>query len=163
MSIPANKREEMIQGLPVRSEVIDLLLKSKSFGALGRYFEAPEYFYSIGYPENPGDWPELGNRDLLPLWEFSEEVYALDLLSNELVIFDIECPDEYEVLGSIDQAIFRMIELHTWEFGGGEQEVNEAVNFAKEIKFPNLSGLSSLFSKYMECTEDMIREFRQSL
>ncbi|GAA6132106.1 hypothetical protein [Halopseudomonas sabulinigri] len=163
MSVPAHKREELIKGLSVRPAVICLLLNSEDFGALARYFEVPEYFYSKGHPEKPGDWPELGNRDLLPLWEFSEEIYAHDLLSNELVLFNIECPSEYEILGSIDQAIFKMIELHTWEFGGEDQEVNEAINFAEKVKLPNISGLTNLFSKYMECTEDMIREYRQSL
>ncbi len=163
MSVPENKREEMIRGLSVRPEIIDLLLKDKDFGSFARYFEAPEYFYSRGYPEKSGDWPELGSRDLLPLWEFSEEIYALDLTSNELIIFNIECPREFDVFSSIDQAIFKMIELHTWELGGEGQEVGEAIQFAEKVKLPNISGLTNLFSNYMECTEDMITEFRHSL
>jgi hypothetical protein len=163
MSVPANKREEAIRGLSLRPEVTELFLKSEVHGPLSRYFESPHYFYSRGYPEKSGEWPELGNRDLLPLWEFSEEIYALDLLSNELVIFNIECPGEYELLGSIDQGIFKMIELHTWDFGGQEQEVSEAISFAERVKLPNILGLTNLFSRYMECTDDMITKFRQSL
>ncbi len=139
------------------------MLKNEELGAFSRYFELPQYFYSKGYPENPGDWPELGNRELLPLWEFSEEIYALDLLSNKLVFFKIECPSDYESLDSIDQAIFKMIELHTWELGGEEKEINEAIEFAKRVKLPNISGLTELFAKYVECTEKMITGFRQSL
>jgi hypothetical protein len=85
------------------------------------------------------------------------------LISNYLVTFNIECPGEYELLDSIDQAIFKMIELHTWEFGGEEQEINEAIEFAEKVKLPNVSGLTNLFAQYMECTEEMIAEFRQSL
>lgn len=163
MSVPANKREETIRGLSLRPQVTELLLKNADFGALSRYFELPQYFYSKGYPESPGDWPELGNRELLPLWEFSEEIYALDLISNKLLTFNIEYPTEYESLDSIDQAIFKMIELHTWEFGGEEQEINEAIEFAERVKLPNISELTKLFAQYMECTEEMITEFRQSL
>ncbi|WP_415898128.1 hypothetical protein [Neptuniibacter sp. QD57_21] len=163
MSVPEHKRKAAIKGLSLRPEVIKLLLKSEGFGELSRYFEQPDYFYARGYPEKPGYWPELKNRELLPLWEFSEEIYALDLLSDKLVFFNIECPSEYELLNSIDQAIFKMIELHTWEFGGEETEISEAIDFAEKVKLPNISGLTSLFARYLECTEDMISEFRQSI
>lgn len=163
MSVPAKKREDTIKELSLRPEVVNLLLKSEEFGALSRYFELPEYFSSRGYSEKSGYWPELENRELLPLWEFSEEIYALDLLSHKVVSFNTECPSEYEILDSIDQAIFRMIELHTWEFGGEDKEISEAIEFAEKVKLPNISGLTSLFAKYLECTEDMISEFRQSL
>lgn len=163
MSVPANKREETIKSLSLRPEVTELLLNNAEFGALSRYFELPQYFYSKGYPESPGDWQELGNRELLPLWEFSEEIYALDLFSGKLLSFDIECPNEYESFDSIDQAIFKMIELHTWEFGGGEEEINEAIQFAERVKLPNISELVKLFAQYMDCTEEMIAKFRYSL
>ncbi|WP_036182390.1 hypothetical protein [Marinobacterium lacunae] len=163
MSVPANKREEAIRGLFLRPEVTELLLKHAEFGALSRYFELPHYFYSKGSPEGPGEWPELVDRELLPLWEFSGEIYAVDLLSNKLLAFNIEYPTEYELLDSIDQAIFKMIELHTWEFGGEEQEIEEAIEFAERVKLPNISGLTKLFAQYMECTEEMITEYRQTL
>jgi hypothetical protein len=163
MSVPANIREETIRGLSLRPEVTELLLKNAEFGALSRYFEFPHYFYSKGHPESSGDWPEFGDRELLPLWEFSEEIYALDLLSNKLLTFNIEFPTEYELLDSIDQAIFKMIELHTWEFGGEEQEINEAIEFAERVKLPNISGLTKLFAQYMECTDELITEYRQTL
>ncbi len=163
MSVPANKREEAIKSLSLRPEVTELLLKNAEFGALSRYFEMPQYFYSKGYPESPGDWPELRNRELLPLWEFSEEIYALDLLSRKLFSFSIECPNEYELFDSIDQAIFKMIELHTWEFGGEEQEINEAIEFAERVKLPNIPELAKLFTQYFECTEEMIAKYRHSL
>lgn len=163
MSVPANKREEEIKGLSLRPEVTELLLKSLEFGAFSRYFELPQSFCSKGYPESPGDWPELGSRELLPLWEFSEKIYTLDLLSKKLFSFYIEEPSDYESFDSIDQAIFRMIELHTWEFGGEEQEIKEAIEFAERVKLPNITGLTKLFAQYMECTEEMIAKYRSSL
>ncbi|ROT98738.1 hypothetical protein EB809_12840 [Marinobacter sp. R17] len=163
MSVPLHEREATIRGLKLRPEVVDLLLKNDDFGPFSRYFEEPEYFYSKGYPDKPGDWPEVGNRELLPLWEYSEEIFALDLLSEKVVSFYTESPDEYELVDSIDQAIFMMIELHTWESGGSDKEINEAIEFAEKVRLPNISGLMRLFERYRECTDSMISKFRQTL
>lgn len=77
--------------------------------------------------------------------------------------FCIECPEEYELVDSIDQAILGIIELHTWGFSGSEQEIIDAIEFAERVKLPNISGLRNLFAKSMECTKEMITEFRQLL
>ncbi len=163
MVIPENKREESIKASTLRSELVDLLLKKRDFGRFSHYFEKPTYFYSRAYPDEPGAWLELGNKELIPLWEYSEEVFALDLLSNKVISFYIECPDEYEVLNSIDHAIFGVIEHHTWETGGSDQEVRESIEFANKIGLPNMPGLEKLFSNYMQCTEEMIAEYRETL
>ncbi|WP_445357322.1 hypothetical protein ACJJIC_15070 [Microbulbifer sp. ANSA002] len=156
MSVSESKREETIKGLSLRPELVDLFLEKDDLGAFSRYFEKPEYFYSVS-------WPQFKERELLPLWEFSEEIYALDLIENKLISFNIESPEEYEIFDSIDQGLFNMIELHTWEFGGEDQEISEAIEFAKRVKLPNIQGLLDLFANYMACTEEMISEYKNAL
>jgi hypothetical protein len=164
MSISENNRESEIMSLGLRPELVSLLLNKLDCGSFSKYFEKPEYFYSKGSPENSGYWPERGKRNLLPLWEHSEKVYALDTAKNtEGISFYIECPEEFDTFSSIDQAIFQMIELHVWEYGGSEKEIIEALDFAHKIALPNISGLKQLFSNYMVCTEEMITDYRRTL
>jgi hypothetical protein len=163
MNVPETKRESAIKRLSVRPELVALFLGQDKFGAFSRYFEKPEYFYSRESIESARSWPQFEVGELLPLWEFSEDIYALALKTNKLVSFNIECPEEYELFDSIDQGLFKMIELHTWEFGGEDQEISEAIEFAERVKLPNTSGLLNLFANYFDCTEEMVLEYRNTL
>ena len=156
-------RETYLKNLNLRPQVLELLLGNFDCGAFSDYFQAPEYFYSHGSPENPGLWPELGERKLVPLWEHSEFIYSIDTLNDEVISFHIENPNEIERYKSIDDAIFKMIELHVWEYGGTLDEINESIRFAKQIALPNLAGLKKLLVDHMACTEDMLNEFRATL
>jgi hypothetical protein len=165
MSISEIDREEEINALGLPPVLNDLLLFKIDCGAFSQYFEKPHYFYSKGYPDNPGYWPELGERKLLPLWERGGEIYALDIISSNIegISFYAECPEEFEKFQSIYEAIFKIIELHTWEFGGEEKEIEEAITFAKLIGLPNIQGLENLFCNYLDCTEEMIGTYKQTL
>ena len=37
-----------------------------------------------------------------------------------------------------------MLVLHVWEYGGGDKEADEALRFAKQLCFPEVSRLSAL-------------------
>lgn len=165
MSVLEKDREAVIKKLGLRPELTDLLLYNLDCGAFSSYFVKPEYFYANGSPDSPGFWPELGDRNLLPLWEHFEKIYAIDIKNNrnEGVSFYIESPEKYETFRNIDKAIFKMIELHVWEYGGTEKEIEESIQFAKKVSLPNLHGLKNLFENFMECTDDMIKRYSDTL
>ncbi|RGP52502.1 hypothetical protein [Pseudomonas abyssi] len=128
-------------------------------------FQEPYYFYSRGAPEDPGHWPELAGRALLPLWEHSERVFAADVGASptEYISFPLENPNEYDSYGvSVMKAIFHMLELHVWEYGGGEQEVLESEILAGRLEFPNLSELGNMLAEPM-CSQERIDRYIEQL
>ncbi len=160
------ERVERINGLAVRQEVKQLLTGLLEVGPFQEYFAEPSYFYAQGYPHSPGSWPTFGDRKLLPLWQHCEKLYALDVGTDhpELLSWYIESPEEFTVIPSVDTALFDMIVLHVWEFGGEEQEALEAMHFARQIRLPNLERLRDV----LQCAPDeypseMIDEYRHSL
>ncbi len=165
MHISQEQRSEYIDPLAIRDELKQLLNGKLELGPFQDYFSEPTYFYSQGYPDNPGNWPTFTNRTLLPLWQWDDTIYALDVSGDlaEVVSWDIECPEEYQIAPSLDAAIFDMIDLHVWEYGGDEQEAAEAMQFAKHIALPNITQLAALLANVEETSEETIAEYRSSL
>lgn len=165
MHVLNEDRISQIDELAIRSELKQLFAGTLQIGPFQEYLEQPSNFYSQGWPDKPGNWTTFSERKLLPLWQHSEKLYALDLNSNphECISWYAECPNEYETIRSIDNAIFEMIVLHVWEYGGDRQEANEAIVFAELVGLPNIDGLRTLLSNYAECTEVMIQGYRSSL
>lgn len=162
MHIANQHRFEHINALPLREELKLLLTCKLQLGPFDEYFSQPTYFYSEGYPENPGNWPTFAGRTLLPLWQHYDRIFALDTNTNpaQVISWYIECPDEYRMIQSLDHAIFEMIELHVWEYGVGEAEAEEAVDFAQQIAMPNAKQLQMLMADPENCTEEMISEYK---
>ncbi len=158
MNLQRDSRETIVKSMPWRSEVVELLLNPTAECGLTRSFEKPNYFYST-------DWPELDEKTLVPLWEHFEAVYCVDIKSNpiEFIAFFIEFPAEYDSFKTIDQMLFHMIELYVWEYGGEEQEAKEALEFAKRLRMPNIEQLALLLNDHLNCDEDMINSYKNSI
>ena len=165
MHVPEQLRAECVDRLAIRDELKRLLNGTLEAGTFRDYFSEPSYFDAQGYPATPGNWLTFANRKLLPLWQHDDKIYAIDVASDptEVISWYIEHPDEYEIAPSIDAAIFDMIELHVREYGGGEQEAAEAMQFAKQIALPNVANLATLLGDVERSSEEMIAEFRNSL
>jgi hypothetical protein len=149
MNVSEGNRLESLHKLNLPHSVYDFLCKLDAPGSMRTQFKAPWYFYSQGAPEYPGTWEELSSKTLLPLWEHSELVFAVDIALNEpeYISFYLECPGEFTSYGkSIYSALFHMINLHVWEYGGEESEVLEAQRFAVRLEFPNVERLNELIS-----------------
>jgi len=128
-------------------------------------FQEPCYFYSRGAPASPAHWPELAGRSLVPLWEHSERVFAIDVDASppEYISFTLENPREYDSYGaSVFRAIFHMLELHVWEYGGSEREAAESEALAMMLEFPNLSELRSMLADPM-CSQQRIDRYLEQL
>lgn len=165
MHIPKQQRAEYIDRLDIRDEVKRLLNGTLEIGPFQGYFSEPSYFYSQGHPDNPGHWPTFTKRTLLPLWQRDDKIYAFDVACDpaEVISWSIECPDEFQIAPSLDAAIFDMIDLHVWEYGGGKHEAAEAMQFAKQIALPNLENLATLLADVELSSAEMIAEHRSSL
>lgn len=165
MHISQEQRSEYIDPLAIRDELKQLLNGKLELGPFHDYFSEPTYFYSQGYPDNPGNWPTFTNRTLLPLWQCDDTIYAFDVScdSGEVISWYIECPDEYRIAPSLDAALFDMIDLHVWEYGGGEQEAAEAMQFAEQVALPNIVQLAALLADVEETSEEAIAKYRSSL
>ena len=162
---PRSKRHERIATLDVRPQVRQLLASELELGAFADYFREPDYFYAQGYPDKEGDWPMLDKFILLPLWEHGENVFALDLkqTQGEVISFYLECPESYDSYKNIDLALFAMIELHVWEYGGEEEEVHEALEFAELVCMPHMDRLRTMLLNYTTCTQSDLREYTDAL
>ena len=165
MHVSESERRSVIGSLDIRPEVQNLLTQAADYGPFTAYFSAPDSFYAQGYPNNPGEWPELETFRLVPLWEQSGSIYCCDLNdpSCRCVVFDREFPEEHKILSSIDTAIFEMIELHIWEYGGSEKECTESLEFAQKVLLPSIEELSKLLVYHIDCTQESIDDFKSSL
>jgi len=147
MHVLEAERGVEIQRLGLNAALTSFLLTLTAQGSLQEQFQAPWHFYSQGYPANPGHWPQIPDRRLLPLWEHEELVYAADLARRQIeyVSFYIEAPEDVRVLGTSPLcAIFDALARHVWEYGGDLNEASEALALARELKFPEISVLESL-------------------
>lgn len=165
MHIERPQRADRINGLAIRDELKRLFTAQLEIGPFAEYFAEPSLFYSQGAPDSPGNWAALSDRTLLPLWEHHDKIYAVDLSARPTAVISwwTECPEESTVASSFDAAVFDMIELHVWEYGGGEEEAGEAVQFAEEILLPNIEQLRTLLADVESCTEEMIIDYRSRL
>lgn len=163
MHIECHQRFEFINGLKIRNELKQLLTGRLQLGPFADYFTEPSNFYLQGYPDQPGNWPAFAELMLLPLWQHQEEIYAADVGTERVVAWYIECPEEYRVVASLDTAVFDMIELHVWEYGGGEKEANEAIHFAEQIALSNVDQLRRLLADFENCSDERIAEYRSGL
>lgn len=163
MHVSEQNRCNKIEKLPIREELKQLFLGKLELGPFEESFYQPDKFYSQGWPDSPGNWDMFPRRKLLPLWEHYERIYAYDLNSQELILFYVECPEEFKIKGSLDSAIFDMIDLHVWEYGGGEEGAKEALAFAKAISFPKLSELECLLTHWENTTRDQIQNFHKAI
>jgi hypothetical protein len=159
MHIPEDDRISEIEKLDLRQELKDLLTGETDAGDLQDCFSAPLYFYSQGYPENPGDWPEFGERRLLPLWEHDENIIALSVerKPHKVVSFYTEAPEEFEVLPNVDSAVYEMMKFH-WESDGTDEGVEQILAFAKSIAFPKIAELEELLQDWSEEKEEAFRK-----
>jgi hypothetical protein len=165
MHVQERHRGDRISQLRLRSEVEALLGGACPVSDFARYFQEPRHFYSQGWPDKPADWPGLEAKELLPLWEHEDQIFALDFSCDpcEIISFYIEYPSEYSVYRSVDSAIFHMIDLHVWEYGYAEDGVEPARMFAERLRLPNRHRLNSLLDNWATCTEEMIDEYQQTL
>lgn len=165
MHIAEDCREREILKLPIRRQLQQLLLGELDVGPFREYFRRPSYFYAQGWPNAPANWPTFSDRQLLPLWEHGPKIVALDLAAKpqHCLWFYAESPDEYTNVASLDAAVFAMIELHVWEYGGDETEAAEAADFARLIDLPNRGCLAVLLSDPLNTTDESIQRYRESL
>lgn len=165
MHIQNAERIERIHGLPLRPEIRQMLTGQLQLGPFQEYFGEPSHFYAQGYPDRPGSWPIFADRQLLPLWQHHEKIYAMDLSVHppELISWYIDCPDDFTTIPSVDAAVFDMIELHVWDYGCEEQQAVEAIHFAKQIALPHTERLCDLLQNCERCSAESIAEYRQSL
>ncbi len=163
--IPQSKRDDFISSLDERNEIKDLLLGNLELGPFDEYFKYPDEFYSQGWPKKPADWPEFKNRVLVPLWQHEERVFVLDTAkgTKPILSFFAECADEYEQHSCIDEAIFEMIELHVWEYGGSQAEAAEAKELAEKLSLPNIEELNNILENHEDCSEDDFQKFKRNL
>lgn len=165
MSVPEIDRKLALNSLPVSEDVRAFLELLACPDGMKDLFQKPYYFYSQGYPHNPGEWKEFFHRNLLPLWEHRECVFAVDVSLHppEYLSFYLESPAEYESYGtSIYRLLFRMLELHVWEYGGGRQAVIEAQEFANALGFPKYSELATIFDD-STCSQARIDQYLRQL
>ena len=158
MPLVNSHRKQDLEKLNVSAEVLAFLLALDAPGNLQHLFNEAFYFYSVGAPENRGDWPEFRGRTLLPLWEHSEAIFVADLSNDDVQYFSfyLECPEQPNLFGrSIYKPLFHMLGLHVWEYGGEEREIAEAVELAERLKFPELDQLRTLLLNPMSSEEDI--------
>ncbi|WP_426336155.1 hypothetical protein ACN9MY_22055 [Pseudoduganella sp. R-31] len=158
MSVSESRRIEAIHHLNLPLTVKDFLGALDAPAGMRDLFNCPYYFYSQGAPDYPGNWEDLAHRTLLPLWEHGELVFAVDIALNEpeYISFYLERPSEVTSYGSsIYRALFEMINLHVWEYGGEETEVLEAKHFAARLEFPNLAHLLEMISNVDTSQEEI--------
>jgi len=165
MHVQEQHRSDRISQLDLRPEVEALLGGVCPVSDFSGYFREPQYFYTQGWPDKTADWPELEEKELLPLWEHEDQIFALDFSCEpyEIISFYIECPSEYDVYRSVDSAIFHIIDLHVWEYGYAEDGVEPTKLFAEKLHLPNRHRLNSLLDNWATCTEEMLAEYQQTL
>jgi hypothetical protein len=165
MHIDETSRNNRILDLPIRPQLKQLISGQLDVGPFREYFQQPSKFYAQGWPDNPANWPTFSGRQLLPLWEHYQMIFALDLSKqpHDCLQFYAESPGEYAVHSSVDEGVFEMIRRYVWEYGGDEEEAADAMEFAKQLDFPNLDELSTLLSEPSRTTDEMIDGFRRSL
>ncbi|MBI1891269.1 MAG: hypothetical protein HYS18_11515 [Burkholderiales bacterium] len=165
MQILQADRQQAISRLRASDEIVEFLYALDAPGRLADLFREPYYFYTQGYPENPGDWEAFRGRTLLPLWENGEQVFAADLTDGEPIYlaFYLEDSEHPEYFGnSVLIPLFHMLLLHVWEYGGEEQEIAEAMALAERLKLPRLELLRELLSD-SKSTEDDAKRYRSVL
>ncbi len=165
LHITEDNRPASVSELDIRPVLKRLFLGELDTGPFSQYFSKPEYFYSQCWPDQPAHWPSFDGRQLLPLWEHNMRIQVVDLLCqpNQNLWFYADCPDEYQESRSLDEAIFDMIYLHVWEYGGGPQEAAEALGFAEQIELPSVETLAEMLGDHTSCQEESINKYRTSL
>jgi hypothetical protein len=165
MSMLQINRTTEIKKLALPEKVTAFLVTLECPDGMRYLFQEPCYFYSRGAPESPAHWPEFAGRRLVPLWEHSERVFAADVGGSapEYISFTLESPREYDSYGaSVLKAIFHMLELHVWEYGGGEQEAVESERLATKLEFPNLHELQSMLAEPI-CSQERVDHYLKQL
>lgn len=140
MNIQPHIRLEKLRELGLPGGLFDSLFGPNVVKGIRRYLGEPDYFYAQGYPDKPGNFPELGDKCLLPLWECSDCIYAVDLNCGkpEYIRFHLECSKEYEVLGgSIYSALLAVIEQEV-DGGAVDEELDLLI---KNFKMPDPGNL----------------------
>lgn len=165
LHITEDNRRASVSALDIRPVLKKLFLGELDIGPFSQYFSKPEYFYSQGWPDQPAHWPSFDERQLLPLWEHNMRIQVIDLSCqpNQNFWFYADCPNEYQESRSIDEAIFDMIYLHVWDYGGGPQEAVEALKFAEQIELPSVETLGEMLRDHASCPEESINKYRNSL
>jgi len=140
MNIPEHERIEHLKRLGLPNNLFIDLFGEQQPVKLRGYLGEPSCFYSQGWPDRPGYFPELVDKHLLPLWECATCVFAVDISNDktEYIRFYVDCPSEYEVIGnSIYAALLAVIEI---EFDGGALE-EELMSLIQLLKMPEPENL----------------------
>lgn len=166
MHVPENQRITEIEKLEIDQKARDFLISLKVPDGLERLFESPFYFYTTRTDTDPASWKGLEIMRLLPLWEHSEQIFAVDLsvAPPEYISFYLELPQEPFLFGkSIYAAIFHMIYQYIWEYGGEVEEAKIAYKFAESVGMPRLKVLHEILDNFMEVPDEDIELYRRSL
>lgn len=158
MHIAESARSLAIRELGLPEYLVNFLVELQCADDLKYLFNFPYCFYARGPVDESPYWPELRTMELLPLWEHFESVCALDLGCKppRYLRFFVESPEDFVVFGySVHSALFHMLMLHVWDYGGGKKEAADALNLAEQLHFPDISRLSTMLQNPSTGEEDL--------
>jgi hypothetical protein len=153
-------RETGIRSLGLPPKIQDLLLSLDAPSPFEDYFKSPDSFFA------QGEWPQFPDRSLLPLWEHGGHIFAIDLASSppEFIEFDRETRGECDSHGSqVYLPILHILFLHVLEYGGGPEELEEAIEFARSIDFPHCKLLEEVLDPERPWSEEAYEGLKLAL
>jgi hypothetical protein len=157
MNIQDRDRIEEIRKLDLPNNLFDEIFGESASEKIKGYLSEPSAFYTQGWPDNSGYFPELNDKALLPLWECSTSIYAVDISDGkrEFIQFYVEFPDEYEVIGnSIYLALLAVIDS---EFDAGAID-HELVSLISLFQMPKPNELYNLLTSGEELDDHKQQE-----